>query len=86
LDDNAVNNCTDLLVVSPKPYGSHPHNPQATMSAKYIDPASSDQLENVHYDIEFVNQRQNLYTTVRTFGIQSKPKQGDWSFLQIQSR
>lgn len=34
LDDNAVNNCTDIVVVSPKPNGTRPHNPTAIMFAK----------------------------------------------------
>jgi hypothetical protein len=83
LDNNAVNNCTELVVLSPKPYDSYPHNPPAIMSARYIDPASSLQIAKVRYEVEFTNDKVKLYATVETFGIQDTPLTGTWSYAQM---
>lgn len=82
LDRNGVSNCTDLVVLSPKPYNTHPHNPPAVMSARYIDPANSEQIERVRYEVEFTGAKYQLFATIETFGI-NEPLTGGWSYVQM---
>lgn len=83
LDRNAVNNRTDLVVISPKPPQTHPHNPPAILSAKYIDPASAEQIENVIYETELVGGRYSLFATVQLYGVLSASDKGNFSYIHL---
>lgn len=83
LDRNSVNNRTDIVVLSPKPQTTHPHNPPAVLSAKYVDPASSEQIEEIIYETEFVGGKYYLFANVQLFGARQDKDNGHFSYVQI---
>ena len=83
LDKNGVNNRTDVVVLSPKPPQTHPHNPPAVLSAKYIDPASSEQIENIVYEIELIGGKSSLFATVQLYGALTANESGNFSYIHL---
>ena len=83
LDKNGVNNRTDVVVLSPKPPQTHPHNPPAVLSAKYIDPASSQQIENIVYETELIGGKYSLFATVQLYGALTANESGIFSYIHL---
>lgn len=80
---NGVNNRTDVVVFSPKPPQAYPHNPPAVLSAKYTDPASSEQIENIIYETELIGGKYSLFATVQLYGTLTANESGNFSYIHL---